>query len=66
MKLAAYMEQNGLDDEAMALLIGGVTAHGVKKWKYGERVPRPAAMSAIAQATGGAVQPADFFDTAPA
>lgn len=62
MKLATYMGRNGLDDDAMATLIGGVTAHGVKKWRYGERMPRPAALKRIALVTGGKVRPIDFMD----
>jgi DNA-binding transcriptional regulator YdaS (Cro superfamily) len=61
MKLATYMDRNGLDDEAMAAQIGGVSSHAVKKWRYGERVPRPDAMQRLAKATGGKVTADDFM-----
>lgn len=60
MKLAEYMSTNNLSPEAMASLIGEVTASGVKKWVYGERTPRPDQMRRIAEATDGKVTPNDF------
>ena len=54
------MEANGLDDAAMAARLG-VSSFAVKKWRYGERTPRPAQMEAIISATGGEVRPNDFF-----
>jgi transcriptional regulator with XRE-family HTH domain len=45
----------------MAAQIGGVSSHAVKKWRYGERVPRPDAMQRLAKATGGKVTADDFM-----
>lgn len=61
MTLAEFMKERDLDDEAMAALIGKASAHAVKKWKYGERIPRPDALARISHATGGLVGPADFY-----
>ena len=60
MKLAEYMSTHSLSPEAMATLIGEVTASGVKKWVYGERTPRPDQMRRIAEVTEGKVTPNDF------
>jgi transcriptional regulator with XRE-family HTH domain len=61
MKLDHYMTLHGLDDEAMASRIGEVGATGVRKWRLGERVPRPDQMRRIHEATGGEVEPNDFY-----
>lgn len=60
-----YMERSALTDEAMAALLGGCSAHAVKKWRYRERVPRPAMLRKIVEVTGGAVTASDFLE-APA
>ncbi|MGO9430586.1 helix-turn-helix domain-containing protein [Rhodoblastus sp.] len=62
MKLSAYMADNGLDDAAMAEKIGQCSEFAVRKWKYGERVPRPDHLRRISSATEGRVRPADFID----
>jgi hypothetical protein len=61
MKLASYMKQHDLDDEAMAALIGSGGASQVKKWKYGERLPRLPDLIRIEEVTGGAVTARDFL-----
>lgn len=61
MKLATYMADKGIPARQMADLIGDVSESGVRKWMYGERVPRPDQMRRIAEVTDGAVQPNDFI-----
>jgi DNA-binding transcriptional regulator YdaS (Cro superfamily) len=61
MKLAEYMKSIGLGDLAMAEKIGGCSEFAVKKWKYGERTPRPEQMVRIRAATGGQVSADDFM-----
>ncbi len=56
-----YMERSALTDEAMAVLLGGCSAHAVKKWRYRERVPRPAMLRRIVEVTDGAVTASDFL-----
>jgi hypothetical protein len=65
MKLEDFMRARGLDDAGMAALIGKVSDHAVKKWRYSERIPRTAQMNRIVQATGGLVTAADFFESPP-
>lgn len=62
MKLATYMKNNGIDDDAMASIIGDCSASGVRKWKYGERIPERSTMQRIFEATNGEVAPNDFYD----
>lgn len=61
MTLKAYLSSQGLTYEAFADLIG--VANAATAWRYanGKRIPRPAVMRRIVEATGGAVQPADFY-----
>jgi hypothetical protein len=61
MRLADFMKDRGLDDAAMAALIGDCSEFAVKKWRYGERTPRPAQMSRIVHVTGGTVTANDFL-----
>lgn len=62
MKLAEYMKTHDLDDEAMAKLIGDVSASAVKKWRYGERDrPRAETMLRIQEVTAGQVALSDWF-----
>ena len=61
MTLSEYMLTSDIDDDAMAALIGGCTAHAVKKWRYRERMPRPEAMRRIFEVTGGRVTANDFM-----
>lgn len=39
MRLIDYMRAEGIDDDAMAERVGDITAHGIRKLKYGERGP---------------------------
>ena len=60
MQLQSYMKENGLDDDAMAAAIGDCSASAVRKWKYGERIPRPPQARRIAEITNGRVTMNDF------
>ena len=60
MKLVDYMKREALGPDEMAAQVGDVSVSGVRKWMYGERVPRPDQMRRIAAVTGGAVMPNDF------
>jgi DNA-binding transcriptional regulator YdaS (Cro superfamily) len=64
MNLAAYMQNHSLDDVAMAAKIRDCSPSAVKKWRYGERVPRAQQMLRIIEATGGDVTPNDFLPIA--
>ena len=61
MKLKQYLIEKNITPEAFAALIGGVSESGVRKWIYGDRVPRPEQMIAIVEKTDGVVMPNDFF-----
>lgn len=60
MTLSDYMALRGIDDAGLAALLGDCSESGVRKWRYGERVPRPEQMKRIAEVTAGAVTPNDF------
>ncbi|WP_037076134.1 MULTISPECIES: helix-turn-helix domain-containing protein [Neorhizobium] len=60
MKLAQYLTEQNLSPEQFAAVMDGMSTSGVRKWMYGERVPRPDQMRKIAEFTGGLVQPNDF------
>jgi hypothetical protein len=62
MKLIDWMRDKSLDDDTMASLIGGVSGHAVKKWKYGERMPRRNELHRISEITGGEVTANDFIE----
>lgn len=65
MRLADYMDKHDLDDLAMAGRLGSdVSAWAVRKWRYGQRVPRRDMMRRIEVATEGAVTTSDLFDAA--
>lgn len=67
MTLQEFMRSRSLDDEAMASKLGNISAHGVRKWRTGERTPRGHQMQRIFDATEGNVRPDDFFNvSAPA
>lgn len=55
------MNRHGLDDAAMAAEIGNCGAYAVRKWKYGERRPRPHTILRIQEITKGAVTLQDFL-----
>lgn len=66
MKLSDYMRQHALSDDAMAALVGGCSASAVRKWKYGERMPRAGVLARIHDATEGHVTANDFLSIDPA
>lgn len=61
MTLADYMKAHGLDDLAMAEKIGRCSESAVRKWRYGQRMPRVEQLRRIAEVTHGAVTPNDFL-----
>lgn len=61
-KLDTYLRTAGLDDDAFASMVQS-SIGAVRKWRYGERTPRPQQMIRIKQATGGAVTADDFIPT---
>lgn len=60
MKLAAYLEKNGLTQAAFAEAIG-VSVFAVGKYVRAERVPRPQILARIRAQTDGEVTANDFF-----
>ncbi len=60
MKLQAYLVQKKEAPNAFAIRIG-VPPHTVYRYLAG-RVPRPDIMCAVYKATGGKVQPNDFYE----
>lgn len=61
MKFDAWLKLEGLDDAAAADRIGDCSEHAVKKWRYGERIPRADKMRRIQEISGGAVSPPDWY-----
>lgn len=61
MNLRDYMDRNKITADDMAKRLGA-SVHAVHKWYYGQRIPRPAQMRAIAAETFGAVTPADLVN----
>jgi transcriptional regulator with XRE-family HTH domain len=59
MKLATYLEENGLTDAAFARVIG-VERQAVGRYKTGERFPERLILLEIYKATNGAVSANDF------
>ena len=55
MRLIDYMRSENLDDAAMAALVGGITEHGIRKLKYGERGPSIEVAIRIGEVTVGQV-----------
>lgn len=60
MKLKQYLHEKGLTDREFGEAVGA-SERAVIKWKRGERVPRPDAMSRIIEATSGLVTANDFY-----
>lgn len=60
MNLREYLTTQSLTIPAFAELIG-VKVQSVHRYVNGERVPRREVMDKIQAATGGKVQPNDFF-----
>lgn len=63
MKLAAFLETQGINQAEFAKRIGVASRVVVYRYVSGARRPHPKVMEAIARETGGAVQPNDFFTT---
>lgn len=61
MKLAQYLIEKNITPEQFASDMGGLSVSGIRKWLYGERVPRPDQMRKIADLTEGRVEPNDFI-----
>lgn len=55
MKLIDYMRAEKLDDVTMALRVGGITQHCIRKLKYGERGPSLHTAIRILEVTSGTV-----------
>jgi hypothetical protein len=55
MKLIDYMRAERLDDVTMALRVGGITQHCIRKLKYGERGPSLHTAIRIHEVTSGTV-----------
>lgn len=65
MQLDAYLRANDLTDEAFAKLLGpGVSAWAVRKWRYGQRIPRLAQQKRIREVTDGKVTANDLIAAA--
>lgn len=60
MKLSEYMADRGLDDATMTEKIGSCSESALRKWKYGERIPRPRTMARIEEVTAGSVTLSDW------
>lgn len=67
MQLDAYLRENDLTDEGFAQILGpGVSAWAVRKWRYGQRIPRLAQQKRIREATQGLVTSNDLLAAAEA
>ncbi|ACS42389.1 hypothetical protein [Methylorubrum extorquens] len=60
MKLIDYMRAERLDDVTMALRVGGITQHCIRKLKYGERGPSIETAIRIQEVTSGSVGLSDW------
>jgi transcriptional regulator with XRE-family HTH domain len=61
MRISEFMAEKGLRDGEMAELIGCERSY-VLKLRSGSATPSAAMMATIAEKTGGAVEPNDWFD----
>ena len=61
MKLQTYMREKELSPADFAATVG-CSHWAVRKWMYGQRVPRSAEMQIIRDVTSGQVAPEDFYD----
>ncbi|MBZ9939173.1 hypothetical protein LB518_22945 [Mesorhizobium sp. BR1-1-16] len=65
MKLIDYLRSNRISNEEFGLKIGA-SAAAVRKWRYGERIPRPEQMARITAETNGDVRAQDFYTASEA
>lgn len=63
MNLRSFLSGSKMTDARFAEIVGASEA-AVRKWKYGERTPRPEVMLRIRAATNGAVTADDFLPAA--
>jgi hypothetical protein len=61
MKLAQFMSEHGYTDASMAEKIGNCSEFAVRKWKYGERTPRPRIIDRIQHISEGKVGLKDWL-----
>lgn len=61
MKLSDYLTDRGMTVAEFATRVG-VTPEAVRMWNSGNRQPNSSTMRKILKATGGRVQPNDFFE----
>ena len=62
MKLGAYLKEHGQTVDAFAATMGR-SKWGVRKWVYGQRMPRARDIEIINEVTGGKVTLGDFTGT---
>lgn len=60
MKLLDYLKETSTEDEACAAALG-CSVFAVRKWKYGERIPRKPMIELIQRWSGGKVAPSDWY-----
>lgn len=60
MTLSEFMTSRSMTDAQLAQQLECSTG-AVRKWRYGERTPRPDQMRRIAEVTDGQVTPNDFL-----
>jgi hypothetical protein len=73
MQLIDWMKTEGIDDQQVADRLSSlpegtdksISAFAVKKWKYGERIPRPDEMRGLYAISAGKVGPNDFYGIEP-
>ena len=66
MLLRDFLTAHRLTYENFARVLGVSNARTVQRYASGERIPRPAVMARIREATGGVVTASDFYDLVPA
>ncbi|HPT28703.1 MAG TPA: YdaS family helix-turn-helix protein [Bryobacteraceae bacterium] len=60
MTLAEFIKSTSLTDGQLAKQLGCSTS-ALRKWRYGQRIPRPEQKRRIAEVTEGKVTPNDFM-----
>lgn len=64
MKLTAWLTDSKVSDAEFASRIG-VSRQALWRYRAGDRIPKRDVMERIKAATGGAVTPADFYESQP-